>query len=83
MKMVQHHGDQDKKECFLPEMAQCFCVYSDLPEDLSLVCSTHVRWVTMSCNSALEYSVPSSSLHVYLHTCSSTCTYIHKYTYIK
>lgn len=56
------------------EMAQCFCVYSDLLEDLSLVCSTHVRWVTMSCDPALGFSVLSSSLHVYLHTCSSTCT---------
>lgn len=55
-------------------MAQQLRVLSAPAEDPSLVLSTHIRWVTTSCNSSFRRS-DASGLPGHLHSCAQT--YIH------
>ena len=61
-------------------MTQWLRAYPALADDLGYVPSTHIRWLTNTCNLVLGYPKPSSDLqwqhmcvYVYHHTC--ICAY--------
>ena len=62
------------------EMAQWLRVLAALGEDLSLVPSIHVRWLTrVTPNSPLEDLIPSSDLHRHPSRHTPTCTNMSTY----